>query len=425
MAVLPSTPTFTETELFGKMLRIASLALGLALSRGQDDCAHGDGNALLQSRRGNSSLALLSPEDPPNDYSFEEYMKQFQKSYPDKEELQKRKQAFETSLKEVREHNAGKFSWKLGINEFSDYFPQELKAMRGLRKDRTKTGTEAMKEKDTASKGPVMIPDSFDWREKGEYVTPAKNQGHCGSCWAFAATAVIESHAAIRTGILAELGPQMMVSCAPNPRACGGTGGCEGATAQIGFGFVMNNALTYEETVSYSSFWGSSGECTDTMKLHYQHYPVVSVQNYVSNPTNQLGPLMEALVTAGPQAISVDASGWSPYVNGIADFCPTDRNIDIDHAVVLMGYGEENGVKYWTIRNSWGTLWGEDGYIRLIRHEKEQTHCGYDRTPMDGSACADEHVTEQYVCGTCGILFDTSYPTGAHFVGVGSGDVNR
>eukprot|EP00913_Durusdinium_trenchii_P035476 g33200.t1 len=56
----------------------------------------------------------------------------------------------------------------------------------------------------------------------------------------------------------------MMVSCAPNPRACGGTGGCEGATAQIGFGFVMNNALTYEETVSYSSFWGSSGECTDT-----------------------------------------------------------------------------------------------------------------------------------------------------------------
>lgn len=110
---------------------------------------------------------------------------------------------------------------------------------------------------------------------------------------------------------------------------------------------------------------------------------------------------------------------------GPQPFIMQDRNIDIDHAVVLMGYGEENGVKYWTIRNSWGTLWGEDGYIRLIRHEKEQTHCGYDRTPMDGSACADEHVTEQYVCGTCGILFDTSYPTGAHFVGVGSGDVNR
>lgn len=71
------------------------------------------------------------------------------------------------------------------------------------------------------------------------------------------------------------------------------------------------------------------------------------------------------------KAISVDASGWSPYKKGIADFCHTGSNIDIDHAVVLMGYGIEDGTKYWSVRNSWGTLWGEQGYIRLIRHDNE------------------------------------------------------
>ena len=216
-----------------------------------------------------------------------------------------------------------------------------------------------------------------------------------------------------------------MVSCAKSPRKCGGTGGCEGATAQIGYKFVMENPLTYEETVNYESFWGSTGACSGLMQDRFSSYPVVKVDNYVTNPTNKLGALMEALVTKGPQALNVDASQWSPYSRGIADFCPINKNIDVDHVVVLMGYGQEEGPKYWSVRNSWGTLWGESGYIRLARHDDEEKHCGYDRTPLDGTGCEDENVTEQYVCGTCGLLFDTSYPTGAHYVGVGMGNVKR
>lgn len=108
------------------------------------------------------------------------------------------------------------------------------------------------------------MPDSFDWREQGDYVTPAKNQGHCGSCWAFAATAVVESHAAINNGLLTVLGTQTMVSCAQNPRHCGGTGGCDGATAQIGFELVKNLSLTYPEAVPYTAYYGETGECSAT-----------------------------------------------------------------------------------------------------------------------------------------------------------------
>eukprot|EP00434_Breviolum_minutum_P001761 symbB.v1.2.001558.t1/scaffold70.1/size352959/8 len=369
-------------------------------------------------------------EDDLKGYNFEAYCREFGKKYSG-EEMIKREEAFSKSLAIVKAHNARASTFRLGINEFTDWYDEELKGLRGLAKDRRKSGAKSKafhKGDDEDDK----MPESWDWRDQGDYSTPVKNQGHCGSCWAFAATAVIESHVAINAGFVSVLGPQMIVSCAKNPRQCGGTGGCDGATAQIAFDFVKNNSLTYAEVIAYSSFWGGNGECTSNEKnLHdtttmvgrYRKYPVASITGFVTNPTNDYKALIKALVIHGPQAISVDASHWSAYESGIADFCNPDENIDIDHAVVLMGYGEEGGTKFWTIRNSWGTLWGEDGYLRLIRHEDEEGYCGTDHTPSHGSLCADEHVTEQHVCGTCGILFDTSYPTGAGYYNEEENDI--
>ena len=166
------------------MLRIPFLAT-ITLCRGLEADGNCDGSVLLQSSQGGHSkrLTFQDPAYPPKGYSFEDYLKQFGKEYPDEEERQKRKQAFEVSFEKVQEHNSRETPWKLGINEFSDYFPEELKAMRGLKKDRTKTGTEAMRQKEAKRSRPVEIPKSFDWRNEGDYVTPAKNQGHCGSCW--------------------------------------------------------------------------------------------------------------------------------------------------------------------------------------------------------------------------------------------------
>ena len=88
------------------------------------------------------------------------------------------------------------------------------------------------------------------------------------------------------------------------------------------------------------------------------------------------------------------------------------ENPDIDHAVQLVGYGEENGSKYWLVRNSWSPAWGEQGYIKLARMDNDEQKCGSDTTPQDGSAC-DGETEPVTVCGTCGVLYDSSFPLNA------------
>jgi len=118
---------------------------------------------------------------------------------------------------------------------------------------------------------------------------------------------------------------------------------------------------------------------------------------------------MNAVATIGPIAISVDASTWHAYSSGVYNGC-NQVNPEIDHAVVLVGYGSENGQNYWLVRNSWSASWGEAGYIKLHRGDDEQNTCGLDIKPLDGSACAGQ-TDPVTVCGTCGILYDTAYPT--------------
>jgi cathepsin L len=123
--------------------------------------------------------------------------------------------------------------------------------------------------------------------------------------------------------------------------------------------------------------------------------------------SNKYEPLVRALVEEGPVAITVAANDWSMYSKGIFDGC---RDPTLNHAVVLMGIGRENnGRKWWHIRNSWGDSWGENGFIRLLRRDDEETHCAEDTAPKDGVACVGgpRKVT---VCGTCGILYDSVVP---------------
>ena len=161
----------------------------------------------------------------------------------------------------------------------------------------------------------------------------------------------------------------------------------------------------------------TSGTTTDTGDCMYDFMntaPVVGITGYNTMPPNDQEAVMTHLAEKGPLAVAVYASGWGGYGGGVYDGCSFDSNIALNHAVQLVGYGtDETEGDYWLVRNSWGSGWGEGGYIRLQRQATPQ--CGTDSTPMDGTACVGGPGNdEQHVCGQCGVLFDVSYPLGAH-----------
>jgi len=234
-------------------------------------------------------------------------------------------------------------------------------------------------------------------------VTAVKDQGDCGSCWTFATAETIESHYAIAKGPLWDLSEQQILDCTSNPDQCGGTGGCSGGTVEVAMASIIKDGgIASEWTYPYLSYTGTN---FPTCGLNNTS-PAVQISNYVVLPSNEYLPLMTAVATVGPIAISVDASSWQFYSTGVYNGC-NQTNPDLDHAVQLVGYGTETGGDYWLVRNSWSPAWGENGYIKLFRTSTVQ--CGTDTKPGDGDGC-DGGPASVTVCGTCGILFDTVYP---------------
>jgi cathepsin L len=342
-------------------------------------------------------------------YSFEKFVQEFKPQWSATEHASRRA-IFETELARVRQHNAGSASWKEGINKYSAMTLQEKKASFG-RSKRVAASHKPKHEQvfDLKLKDVSELPASVDWRQHSpNVVSSVKDQGHCGSCWAFAATATLESIVAINSGLLFDFSPQQIAMCSPNPNHCGGTGGCEGATAEIAFDYVAGSVGALEEyELGYQAYYGVDSSCgvTDSM------LPKATIKGFTQLPANNYTALMNSVAQVGPIAISVDASTFHAYESGIFSGCNQEQP-DINHAVVLVGYGEENGQKYWIVRNSWSASYGEAGYIRVARSDADEEVCGMDTTPHDGSACDGEDDAVK-VCGTCGILYDSSYPTGA------------
>lgn len=303
---------------------------------------------------------------------------------------------------EVDAHNARPgASWKAKVNEFADYTEEEHSAMLGYRRlGRWWEG------RDVSSAGrsflelrPANLAEAVDYRHSLNSSQFIRQQGACGSCWAVAAVGALEMHAEIRHQTPIPLSFQQLVDCVPNPQHCGGDGGCKGATAELAFQYVQGNGLA--DAASYIS----TGACAPTK-------PAAAIQGWERLPTNKLRPLLEAVATKGPVVVSVDASAWSSYDSGIFNSCTKDAIIN--HAVLLVGYGVDatTGQKYWLIRNSWGSSWGEAGFIRIQRHDSDEGdagYCGTDKDPKQGVGC-DGGPKEIPVCGMCGVLSDSSYP---------------
>jgi cathepsin L len=254
----------------------------------------------------------------------------------------------------------------------------------------------------------------MDWRDRlntsGSFV---HDQGSCGSCWAVAAVGALEMHAEALHGRTARLSFEELVDCVPNPERCGGDGGCRGATAELALQYVQEHGLATKDGYQGGYQSGGDGTCQASQTDGQTR---AGSTGFEQLPVNELEPLLDAVATTGPVVVSVDASGWASYSSGVYDGCP--QNATINHAVLLVGYGTDNetGTDYWLIRNSWGDLWGEAGHIRLKRHQSDKGdagYCGVDTAPLEGVGCQGG-PPELPVCGMCGVLSDSSYPTGVH-----------
>jgi len=367
-------------------------------------------------------------------YTFAHFVRDFQRTYEEgSEEWAAREALFNRRISKMVEHNTdpGR-SWRMGLSKFMDYTEVEKRFQlgytgRGKRTQATATG------KVIASLGRSEVPSSFSVavvaEPRNEFLSIIRDQGNCGSCWAAAAAAALEGQMAVNNTLMEELeaatridkrvpgvpslSTQTMLSCTDNPHHCGGTGGCHGATAELAYGAVIKHGgLPFASEWSYSA---SAETCRQDVFAH----PRINIAGFTVLPSNRLNPLVEALVSSGgPIAVSVDATEWFMYGDGIySDGSLGLGDFTLNHAVTLMGYQlpEGNASGFWDIKNSWGAYWGEGGHIRIEMKPEEERHCGWDWSSHDGVAC-DGDPDKSWVCGTCGILYDSVYPHGLHLV---------
>jgi len=336
-------------------------------------------------------------------------------SYNERFQLYQKRRAF------VEKHNSKQgITWTAAVNVFADYTDAEFKALLGHRR-LGKWWLRPLRPAPPAASfrqaAVVRRHDEarVDWRQNLVSSNYVKQQGACGSCWAVAAAGALEIHAEIAMKqqhskqVPKNVSFKQLVDCTPNPEHCGGDGGCEGATSELAFDYASKHGL--HDAEHYHGNINRDEHCTASSK---KSLPYLKLGSYVRLETNKLKPLMEALANVGPVSVSVDASDWNMYGGGIFNDCKRDSVVN--HAVLALGYGHDpkSGLKYWLIRNSWGTDWGEDGFVRLQRHDADDAdwdagYCGFDTDPKQGTGC-DGGPSTIPVCGMCGVLSDSSYP---------------
>ncbi|XP_060790728.1 procathepsin L-like isoform X2 [Neoarius graeffei] len=311
-----------------------------------------------------ASAASVSLED----LEFRAWKLKFGKIYMSVEEESQRKNTWLENRKLVLVHNMladqGIKSYRLGMTYFADMDNQEYRqsvfkgCLGSFNRTKSHSASTFLRQA-----GGAVLPDTVDWREKG-YVTDIKDQKECGSCWAFSATGSLEGQTFRKTGNLVSLSEQQLVDCSWEY----GNMGCSGGLMDQAFEYIQdNNGIDTEESYPYEA---NDGDCRfepDTTGA--------TCTGYVDINSGDENALQEAVATIGPISVAIDAGhpSFQLYQSGLYDE-PLCSSMQLDHGVLAIGYGTENGKDYWLVKNSWGLDWGEEGYITMSRNKNNQ--CG-------------------------------------------------
>jgi len=297
------------------------------------------------------------------DPQFAKFIVDHSKSY-NPAEMPKRMKAFKENVVRIAQLNEEARSQGLdttyAINKFSDLTPEEFKSTYlGYQKNPNRAPAPEWKRPEG-----MQLKSSYDWRSQG-VVTPVKDQGQCGSCWAFSTTEGVESAYAMSKKQLLQLSPQQIVDCDTTDQ------GCNGGDLPSAFAYVQSaGGLELDSNYPYTA---QDGTCA-----FQQSEIAASISNFTPMSNVADSDMLAASQSNGPLSVCVDADNWQSYSSGVFTACGQS----LDHCVQAVGWNTDVSPPYWIVRNSWGTDWGESGFIRVY-----------------------------YGNGTCGINQDLGYAT--------------
>jgi len=316
----------------------------------------------------NSGSTQLYTALTSQDQEFMKYVSEYGKSYGTKEEYEFRSEQFKNNLGAIMMHNSmNGNTYQLGLNEFADMTPQEFSRRLGYK------STPKSLRQEIAEFEPLVEGQYVDWREHNA-VNAVKNQGSCGSCWAFSTIGALEGAHAVQNGQLLDLSEQQLVDCSKENE----NAGCNGGLMADAFEHLKKIGSVLQKDYPYTA---RDGTCQETKKQGQ-----VKVKSYKHIPSGDQNALAAAILTRPVSvAIEADKMVFQFYKGGILDGVECGQQLDHGVAVVGFGVDESLGKEYFIVRNSWGASWGEKGYVRVAKNDS-----------ISG--------------GVCGIALDAVYP---------------
>ena len=320
-------------------------------------------------------LPVVAVADVPLTMSWGDFKNHFGMAFNGEEDAA-REQKFNANIALIESENAKDNTHTLGVNQFAhlsfDEFATQYLTLKG----------DSVVSEDDAHLGELEVQSevasTVDWSTDKSVVNPVKDQGQCGSCWAFSAVGTVESAYALAAGKLGSYAEQQLVDCSTN----GGSQGCNGGFNQYGISYIGSTGIAAESAYPYKATDGTCRASSVSKEL-----PSGAVAGYQSVGKNNAA--LTSALNSGPISVTVNADNtWQSYRSGVLN-----QNCglfgQIDHAVIAVGYNTADST--FKIRNSWGASWGEAGYVR-VSNTVTDPYCLYKTAPFIAQISADVTV---------------------------------